>query len=81
MPRNTGTTGVPQPVIIIHDTNSVATVPQISPVDWNEGPEEEVPVARNPCDEGTAFLSGLPPPRRLVCPRRRTGFAFEAICL
>ena len=55
--------------------------PNISPVDWIEGPEGKVPVARNPCDEGTAYFPGLPPPRKLVLPRRRTGFAFEVICL
>ena len=48
--------------------------PNISPVDWNEGPDGWAPVARNPCNEGTAFLSGLPPPRKMVRPRRRTGF-------
>ena len=55
--------------------------PNISPVDWIEGPEGKVPVARIPCDEGTAYYSSLPLPRKLVRPRRRTGFAPEVICL
>ena len=55
--------------------------PNISPVDWIKGREGKAPLASNPCDEGTAYYSGLPPPRKLVRPRRRTGFAFEVICL
>ena len=55
--------------------------PNILLVDWNEGPEGKVLIERNPCDEGTAYLLGLLPPRKLVRPRRRTGFAFEEICL